>query len=201
MHTLTESDFLSWAETNGISHHPSYAKVAILSFAPGVEDSRIWEVPPHPERRPFFLASALTLMGDWKLCYVWRHSGSWPDPRHIDPRRVNDGVEYQILSGLGLPMGSADVVAFSSADIASLVTLLFSTTVFGWSVGEDLCIVPDNAKVIIQTDHHNVLRVKFRAPADVPRAVLHMADAGFPLPEDVPDEVLKPRAWLKGDKA
>jgi len=86
-------------------------------------------------------------MGDWQECYAWTHLGSWPES--ADPLRINDVVEWQILKGLGLPLGTADVVKFERAELDRLVTLMFFTTVFGWSVGEDLYIVPDHARCIV----------------------------------------------------
>jgi hypothetical protein len=96
-------------------------------------------------------------MGDWQECYVWRHLGSWP--KSADSLRINDVVELQILEGLGLPMGSGDIVSFDRTELNRLVTLMFSTTIFGWSVGEDLYVVPDHANCILQTDHHDVIHV------------------------------------------
>lgn len=134
-------------------------------------------------------------MGDWRSCYAWRHLGSWPDS--VDYRRVNDIIELRILRGLGLPLGSADIVEFSHNELDTLVTLVFSTTIFGWSVGEDLYIVPDHARYILQTDHHEVIHVSFRTPEEIDRWVSVMEERGFPLPEDVPDETFARPAWMK----
>src|SRR5215510_3374816 len=102
MRTLTESSFLQWAGANGLQLDPSYPESAVLGFSVDAE-ARFWCVPPEPERRSYFLSCFLELMGEWESCFVWRHSGSWPDAKHIDPRRINDVVEQRILSGLGLP--------------------------------------------------------------------------------------------------
>ena len=63
------------------------------------------------------------------------------------------------------------------AELDKLVTLMFSTTVFGWSVGEDLYIVPDHARYIVQTDHHNVIHVSCRSSADVDGWVPEVTEA------------------------
>jgi hypothetical protein len=99
--------------------------------------------------------------------------------------------------GLGLPLGTADVVKFERAELDKLVTLMFSTTVFGWSVGEDLYIVPDNARHIVQTDHHNVIHVSCRTSADVDECVRQMEERGFVLPGEVPDSTFKRPDWMK----
>lgn len=196
MRALTEAEFLSWSADRGLALDPQYPDSAVLSFRSGSTDARFWEIPDRPERRPYFLASLLDLLGDWKSCFAWRHLGSWPALEHIDSERINDVIEYQILKGIGLPMGSGSVVEFARGDHPALVTLLFSTTIFGWSVGEDLYVVPDNARFILQTDHHNVVHVEFRDANDVDRWVAEMEKRGFPLPEETPDETFKQPDWM-----
>ena len=197
MTTLTEDEFLQWAAAKRLRLDPKYPESAVLDFQAD-SDSRFWEVPREPERRPYFLASLIDLMGDWQTCYVWRHLGSWPDPKHIDPRRINDAIEMLILKGLGLPVGTGAVVAFDRSEREALVTLLFSTTVFGWSVGEDLYVVPDHARQILQTDHHDVVHVSFSAGAELERWVSKMAEEEFDLPNDPPDATFKRPAWMDG---
>lgn len=196
MHTLSRAEFLAWATGRGIVLDPRYPQAAVLSFATGAEASRFWKVPLAPERRPFFLSSIVDLMGDWQTCYVWRHLGSWPDPKHID--HINDAVELLILRGLGMPFATGAVVQFVRDERDELVTLLFSTTVFGWSVGEDLYVVPDHARQIIQTDHHDVVHASFADPEDVEHWISKMSEEGFDLPDEPPDATFKRPAWMDG---
>jgi hypothetical protein len=195
MRTLSESSFLQWAVGNGFQLDPRYPKLAVLGFSVDTQ-ARFWCMPPEPERRPFFLSCFLELMGEWQSCFVWRHSGSWPDPDHIEPQRINDVVEHRILSGLGLPGGTADVLEFARAETPTLITLLFSTSVFGWSVGEDLYVVPDHARYLLQTDHHNVIHVEFREAQDVEFWVAQMTKRGFDLPTELPDATFKHPDWM-----
>ena len=198
MRTLSEQEFLSWAEARGLSLNPQYPESAVLAFHDDSTDARFWDVPTAPERRPYFLASLLDLCGDWTSCFVWRHLGSWPSLEDIDTRRINDVVEHQLLSGIGLPMGTADVVEFTHEDYAALICLLLTTTIFGWSVGEDLYILPNHARYLLQTDHHNVCHVVFRDGNDVPAWEAEMSRRGFPLPDEVPDATFKPPPWMQG---
>ena len=197
MKTLTAAAFLAWADGAGLCLDPKYPHSAVLVFQSDSRQGRFWEVPAEPERRPYFLLSFLELMGDWRECYAWRHMGSWP--AFANSTRPNDNVEWQILKGLGLPLGTADVVKFDRAETHTLVTLLFSTTVFGWSVGDDLYVVPDHARYILQTDHHNVIHISFRSSADVEEWVRQMEERGFALPEEVPDSTFKRPNWMSGD--
>jgi hypothetical protein len=195
MRTITEEEFLRWAAVKDMGLDPRYPDSAVLDFRGGTE-SRFWLVPPEPERRPYFIASLLDLMGDWQTCAAWRHLGSWPDVPRVDARRVNDVVECRILEGLGLPLGTADVVMFDRQDLPALVALLFTTTVFGWSVGEDTYIVPDHGRHIVQTDHHEVIHVTFKDPGEIEHWVSTMAGRGFDLPEDIPDSTFKRPSWM-----
>jgi hypothetical protein len=109
-------------------------------------------------------------------------------------------VEYQVFKGLGLPLGTTDVVEFERVDYQALLTLLFTTTVFGWSVGQDLYVVPDHARYVVQTDHHDVVHVEFSDVADIDNWVSTMAQAGFLLPERLPDETSRQPPWMNNDR-
>lgn len=198
MKSLTKDNFLRWAAAKGLGLDPRYPQSAVLDFRDGSE-SRFWVVPREPERRPYFLATLIDLMGDWQTCYVWRHLGDWPDPKHIEPRRINDAVELQILKGLGMPLGTGAVVQFAHDEREALVTLLLSTTVFGWSMGEDLYVVPDHARQILQTDHHDVVHASFADPKhDLEFWVSKMSEKGFELPDEPPDWTFKRPEWMDG---
>jgi hypothetical protein len=195
MNSLTENKFLKWAGRHGIGIDENYPDSAALSFVPDPDLNRFWEVPEEPERRPFFIELMLKVIGNWQSCYVWRHLGSWPEkPTSQSP---NDKVEFQTLSGIGLPMGTTDIVKFEIEDIDRLVTLIFSTTIFGWSVGEDLYLIPDNAQYILKTDHHGVLHVSFRNHGALDKCVKEMSEEGFPLPREIPDPTFKRPEWTK----
>lgn len=195
MKTIRESEFLAWAEQVGLFLDERYPQSAVLSFRPDPELDRFWEIPPEPERRPFFVDSLLDLMGDWRSCYIWRHLGSWPPV--ANQSRINDVVELQILKGLGLPLGTADVVEISREELDKLVTLIFATTIFGWSVGEDLYVIPNHGRYLLQTDHHGVVHVCFLASTDLEDFVKGMDARGFPLPDAVPDSTFKEPSWMK----
>ena len=132
MNTYSEDSFLKLVGDRGIGVDSRYPQIAILKFIPEAPDcSRFWEMPLEPERRPYFIASMLEAAGAWKSCFVWRHMGSWP--ARPEPLRLNDRIEFAILKGIGLPMGTGSVVEFDRAEIDALVTLVFSTSIFGWS--------------------------------------------------------------------
>ena len=118
MRTTTEREFLRWAANKSLTLDPRYPDSAVLDYQGG-SDARFWAIPPEPERRPNLIAALVQLLGDWQTCYVWRHLGRWPDPAHLDSQRASDVVESRILQGLGLPLGTSDVVAFDHTDFAA----------------------------------------------------------------------------------
>ena len=195
MRVLSEADLLAWAEDRAMGLDQRHRDLAILTFRPDPGHDRFWSVPPAPGRRPYFIASMLDLTGEWGACFVWKALGSWP--ASANPQRINDVIQLRILRGLGLPLGTADVAEFARSEIDSLVTLLFSMTIFGWSVGDDTYVIPDNGRYILKTDHHDAIHVSFRESADLDRFVEWMAGRGFPLPDELPDETFKPPPWMK----
>ena len=198
MTTSTEKYFLDWAAAKGLGIDPAYPHSAVLSFDVGGDSSRFWRIPPRPERRPYFFVALLDAMGDWQSCRAWRHMGGWPDPNLIEPARINDVIEARILNGLGIPLASADVLEFDRGELDSLVTLLLSTSIFGWSVGEDLYVVPDRARTLLKVSHHEVVHVDFCDVGEVDPFVAAMADCGFDLPTTVPDATFKMPSWMGG---
>jgi hypothetical protein len=194
MKTHREEQFLKWTGARGIGLDERYPDSAVLTFKPDPNLRRFWVVPPQPERRPHFLATILNLTGKWRSCRVWRHMGSWPN--RPDPGRLNDRIEFQILAGIGMPMGTGDIVEFKKAELDRLITLLFSTAIFGWSVGEDLYVVPNDAQHIIKTSHHDVVHVSFRKLSDLNRFVKGMDKEKFPLPKTVPDWTFEIPEWM-----
>lgn len=195
MKTLKQKDFLAWADEREIKLDERYPDSAVLTFEPDLNQDRFWIIPAESEKRPYFIASILEELGEWKSCFVWRHMGSWNDI--VDPSRVNDNIELEILKGLKIPLGTADILEFSKSEINALITLIFSTSIFGWSVNEDLYIISDNAKFIVQTDHHGVIHVSFKDAKDMKQFIKNMSENGFPLPNDVPDATFKYPDWMK----
>lgn len=198
MKQVSKAEFLRWAAGKGMRLDPKYPDSAVLGYVAGGK-ARFWVVPEEAEQRPYLLMSLLELMGEWERCYVWRHLGRWPDASRME-ERINDRVEATILEGLGIPMGTADVVVFGREELDALVTLLFSTTIFGWSVGEDLYVVPDHGRQILQTDHHGVVHVTFRYPEEVKVWERELAARGFALPKELPDATFKRPGWMGGER-
>jgi hypothetical protein len=193
MKTHSEEQFLKWVKAHDMGLDERYPDAAVLTFKPDPALSRFWVIPSKPELRSYFLALILNLIGKWQSCRVWRHMGSWPQRPN---QHMNGRVEFQILKGIGMPMGTADIVEFRRSERDQLTTLLFSTTVFGWSCGEDLYVVPNGAQHIIRTSHHDVVHVAFRQRKSLRQFVKGMEKEKFPLPKTVPDWTFEIPDWM-----
>lgn len=190
----TETLFLAWASDAGIILDPRYPRSACLAFRVDHGYDRFWCIPPEPQRRPYFFRCILQAFGAWSSFRCWRHLGSWP--AEPDPQRLNDQVEHAIVSGLGLPLGTADIVEFSRDEEITLIALLLSTSIFGWSAGDDLFLVPDSAAGFLQVDHHGVVHASFQSK-DMMTTVIQFMDAeGFALPDEPPDETFRVPDWM-----
>lgn len=194
--SLVEAEFLRWAEKHGLALDERHPQLAILQFRPHSEFERFWCIPDRPERRPFFFAAMLELAGPWDCCFAWRHCGSWPSKERLAPLRINDNVEYELLKGIGIPLGTADVLQFQRDSLYQLISLLLITSIFGWSVGEDLYVVPDSARQVLKISHHDVVHVEFRNEDDLNTWIAGMSEKGFPLPDEPPDETFKRPSWM-----
>ena len=197
MRTHREEQFVEWAKNHGLALEPGYPQTATLTFDPDPGLSRFWPIPPDPFARSYFLSVMLDLMGRWHSCFAWRHMGSWPAaPETINP---NEMVQHRMLSGLGLPMGTADIVQFERSEDDKLLSLLLVTTIFAWSTGQDLYVVPDHARYILKAYHHDVVYAHFRTKTDLNRFVKGMEKDGFCLPTDVPDGTFARPDWMKSE--
>ena len=112
------------------------------------------------------------------------------------PSRINDLVENELHRGLALPLGTTDILEFSSDESSKLITLMFLTTIFAWSVGGDLYVIPNDGRCIMKVHHHDVIHVWFRSSADCDLWVSKMEAYGFPLPDTIPDPILDTPDWM-----
>jgi hypothetical protein len=198
MKTYSEEQFLKWAKARGVVPDQRFHGSIHLTFDSGCDLSRFWCVPSEPRARPYFLAAILDTMSRWQSCRAWRYMGRWPD--RACPRCEWEWVEYEILKGIGMPMGTDDIVEFKRNERARLLPLMFSTTVFGWCTTQDLYVVPNHAQNLVKLDHHGVVWVFFRNPEDVRPFVKKMREAKYPLPKTVPDWTFIIPDWMKGAK-
>jgi hypothetical protein len=64
-------------------------------------------------------------------------------------------------------------------------------------VSDDLYVVPDHGRHLLQTDHHGVIHASFRTEESLNACVAEMARREFALPDEIPDSTFKPPGWMK----
>jgi hypothetical protein len=66
----------------------------------------------------------------------------------------------------------------------------------GCCVRDDLFIVPDHGRQLINTDHHGVVHVACQETARLLQFIEHMTLGGYELPQDLPDATFKRPSWM-----
>lgn len=193
MRILSDDELLAWALGKEMFPKEGYAQWIQFRSEYDASLARFWDTPVDPDIRIYFIATLIEALGEWTACYVWRPLGWWP----IADDDQTDLTENFILGGLGVPLGTYAVVAFSPPDSAKLAALIFAATVYAGNVHEDLVVVPDHARHWLKVSHHDTIHVDFRTKDDLDRMVAFMADRGFPLPGKLPDATFKTPPWMK----
>ena len=197
MELIRQGDFLEWAKRLNIRPDDRYAPPECLVYHPHRTHSRFWESPERAAGLPFFLAHMLTGLERWDECSVWPRGGRWPEADAIaEEVRIKDAVHGVILRSTGVPAGHEGAVRYGADEVDRLVTLLFGQVVFGWSVHDDVFVIPDHGRFMLSVDHHDVIHVEFREGADAAKYVEHMASEKYFLPDELPDETFKKPDWM-----
>lgn len=195
MKQIKEKKFLEIIKKQGIIIDPKYPKSASLCFEKDINIWRFWVIPSEGGRIPFFVDTILEALDKWERIFVWRHLGSWVQT--IKGERITEDIQAVIYRGVGISEDNVDVLEFTIRELPELVTLVFNQLIFGWNVGDDLYIIPNHGKQIIKTDHHDVVHVSFRDKAGMDEYIKRLAEKGFKLPDELPDETFKRPDWMK----
>lgn len=192
---ISADKFLAWTDTVGIAPDGRYAPPQCLVYVPHRPHHRFWAVPGRAAELPFFVSHLLAGLDPWSACVVWPRGGVWPQLYGDD--RPGDQVRRIILGGAGVPAGYEGAVRFTAAEADKLTAVVFAHLVLGWSVPDDLFIIPDHGRQMLQTDHHDVVHVEFAEAEAVEPFVRHMAEEEYLLPADPPDQTFKRPDWMQ----
>jgi len=195
MRVLSRADFLKTIEAVGVRLDSKYPKSAILGFPNKPDVARFWAVPGEPQTIPHFAATMINLLGPWKSIFVWKHLGSWMV--EVKGEDLNDDIQALLYKGLGIQSNSADILVFDRQELSMLIALIFNQLIFGWNLGDDLYLIPDDGRHIVHTDHHDVVHVSFQDAGSADRFVNAMAERGYQLPDELPDATFKRPQWMK----
>jgi hypothetical protein len=195
MKPVATQKFFRWAKQRGVVPYPDDPDppYSMIFDGPPTED-RFW-VFERAAGIPFLLSHVLAGLDPWKSCFLWPRGGRWLGSGFKDD--VGDGVRAKILAGAGVPVGFRGALRCSTRERDTVVTILFAQAVFGWSVPDDVFVVPDHGRQIVQVSHHDVVHVDFADRLRIGRFVRHMAAEEFALPTTLPDATFKRPRWMK----
>jgi hypothetical protein len=194
MQAVTSEDFRRWLAGAGIGFDPQYPDY--LTLLPASNNARFWVVPADAVTWPHFITALLGGLDEWESGYLWPLEGVWPASARS--KSANERVRDVMLRGAGIPDGWAGAVRFDRAEHGAVIAVLFVAVVFGWHGPDDLFFVPDHARQIVRTDHHDVLHAECGSDGRIGELVGHMATAGYDLPAEPPDWTFIRPAWMGG---
>jgi hypothetical protein len=184
-------DFLRWAASAGIGTDPRYPESGCLSLLPPRDHARFWVVPRDPATWPRFSDCILDGLDPWEGVFLWPRSGTWPAAG--EGGSLNERIREVILRGAGVPAGWAGALRFLDWEADAVVAVAFACLAFGW---DDLFLIPDHGRQLIQTDHHGVVHVACGSEPRVAEFVARTAAEGYELPTDPPDWTFRRPAWM-----
>jgi hypothetical protein len=194
MEMLPADEFLAKAATLGIVLDPVYSPPKCLVFETEPSERRWWNTPCSADKLNEFLSHLLTGLGPWRACFVWRRGGRWPS---LDPPRNRLETTRRIVAmGPPIPDGFEGAVKYLAEEQTLLVGRVKAHVVSGWCVQDDLFVIPDDGKHIVQTDHHGVVHVSWLDRLSMERLIEHMASAGYSLPTEPLDWTFKRPSWM-----
>ena len=191
MTTIPKDEFVAWLEAKKLSWEPENGYIDFI--AEDAED-RFWIIPERGARIVYFLTVILNTLDPWEYLTVCKQGCTgWYD----DDEGIIHQVRNQIASLSEVPKDFQGALRFTKDEQTPLTTLLFNQLLFGWCMWDDVYIVPDHARQIVTTSHHDVVHVTFKDPKRVSEYVGKMKKAEFPLPTEVPDGTFKIPHWMK----
>jgi hypothetical protein len=192
MHFLSDKDFLTWASESGISPDPRWPTSAQLVFSQSPELSRFWL--PSGTDLPGFLSTAFTAASAEGPYWIrHRGGGRWFEGETASFRQT---VIERLLAGLGIPPHAEGALQFTLDEWGMLLLIANTFYTFGWHVGTDLEIIPDNRSCILMLGHHGDLSGQFPTEQRMQDFIADMAGKGFRLPDRVPDSTFKKPEWM-----
>jgi hypothetical protein len=198
MRIIAETEFRAWLAAGGVGLHSRWGNTGTLVCLKNEDLSRFWFPSFVPSDLPGFIDTALTAASASGPYYLLRRGGGhWYEP---DPGSA-PGSNLMIdacLRAVGVPSDCSGALELAKSEWQALGLVILAHYVHGWSVGEDLHIVPAERDCVLMTSHHGELSVHFPDEARLERFQQSMLQAGYDLPTDLPDGTFKCPEWLKG---
>lgn len=189
---LSEDQLKTWLVERHLLWDDVYGSIAFSEETP---DSRFWTIPARGARIVYLLNVLLSSMDAWDHLIICKKGATgWYSSD--ETTGIIDAVHDQIIASTGIPKDFVGATHATHDDLSIILTLLFDQLLFGWCQWDDVYVIPDHAKQIIMTSHHDVVHVGFCDPARVESFVAALAAGGFLLPDEPPDETFKTPEWM-----
>lgn len=160
MHILEDDRFLAWLEKRGIVPDLTAGTGDRLTFAAGDVTEMRWRPKGIVSDLPAFIGAALAgaqAGGPW---WLWRRGGGpWMDEFGAEGGIRNTTLD-RLLEALGFG-GASGALLLGGADLPDVWLIVHAFFVFGWSVGEDLYVVPEDCSAVLLLSHEGRLEARF----------------------------------------
>jgi len=193
---IQKPEFETWAAARGLRSDERYADPRRLVYFPYRNHARFWVIPRTQKRLRELIGCLLEAVApSWTVCMAWPRTGRWISP---DDDLADRGLvrERRRLWDSRLPFGQIAAVEFHREDVQLLIDLAAVQVRCGWSIHEDMHLIPDPALGFLETDHHDVIHVSCADEDGIRGVIREMADHGFALPDEPPDDTFKVPNWM-----
>jgi hypothetical protein len=193
MTPVAEKDFVEWLKQNGLTWDNEHG---YIDFNSDEFENRFWAMPERGARIVYFLSVILNSLDPWTYLMVCKQGASgWNNSN--EQTGIIESVHDQIVSSVPVSKDFRGALRVERSDFVATVTLLFNQLLFGWCMWDDVYVIPDHARQIVKTSHHDVVHVSFRNSGKVAEFVEKLAKEKFYLSDEVPDGTFKTPAWMK----
>ena len=176
MQLVAQHDFAKWAASVGIGQHPRFP--LNLAFIQAPDSHREWLSTGRITDLPGFLQTAVGIASVDGATLLYRKGGdSWYEGEDAP---IGNHIIDRVLAAIGVPREFAGALSFDSTEWRDLYLVISTFGVWGWSVGEDLYIIPRNGSCMLMTSHHGELVAMAPTEEALVRFEAEMVRCGYP---------------------
>lgn len=176
MQLSLETEFRRWMERMGIGPHPRFPQALTFTKAANCQES--WLPTGRISDLPGFLQTAVGIASRDGAVWLFRKGGGgWYEGADAP---IGNHVIDRVVASLGVPTDFEGALGFEGTEWRDLYLLISTFFVWGWSVGEDLYVIPKNGSCFLMTSHHGELFAGFPTEEALARFRSDMDRAGHP---------------------
>lgn len=176
MQLVPEAEAAKWMAGVGIGIHPRFP--SHLAFVEEPDCQTSWLPTGRVCDLPGFLQTAVGLAQEHGSVWLYRKGGgSWYEDEDAP---IGNQIIDRVLAALGVPRDFYGALAFEFVEWRDLYLVISTFIVWGWSVGEDLYIIPTTGSCMLMTSHHGELFGLFPAEDALAKFEAEMTRLEFP---------------------